>query len=149
MKILCDTNVIARSLEPEHAQHSQACGAISELTLQGHELCVSPQVFFELWAVATRPVEQNGLRRTCLEAQTIYRETLSLFTLVPETSSVVSVWEDLVVKHNVTGKKSHDTHLAATMIVNDVTHLLTFNTQDFLRFGMITVIQPADVQKTP
>lgn len=149
MRVLCDTNVIARSLEPKHAQHSHACQAIGELTLQGHELCVSPQVFFELWAVATRPVEQNGMGRTCLEAQTIFKETLSLFTLIPETSSVISVWEELVIKHSVTGKKSHDTHLAATMIVNNVSHLLTFNTQDFVRFDTITVIQPANVRKAP
>ncbi len=148
MKVFCDTNVIARSLEPEHAQHLQACNAIKELTLQGDELCVSPQVFFELWAVATRPIEQNGLGRTCLEAQTILRETLSLFTLIPETPSVISVWEGLVVKHSVMGKKSHDTHLAATMIVNSVSHLLTFNAQDFLRFDSLTVLQPGNFQKT-
>lgn len=129
MKVLCDTNVIARSLEPEHAQHLQACIAVKELTLQGHELCVIPQIFFELWAVATRPIEQNGLGRTCLEAQAILKETL-------------------VVKHSVIGKKSHDTHLAATMIVNNVSHLLTFNAQDFLRFDTLTVIQPGKLQKT-
>jgi predicted nucleic acid-binding protein len=35
--------------------------------------------------------------------------------------------------------------LAAVMNVYGITHLLTFNTPDFKRFGNVDVVSPADV----
>jgi predicted nucleic acid-binding protein len=40
------------------------------------------------------------------------------------------------------GKQVHDTRLVAAMIVHRVTHLLTLDAGDFLRFPEITVVHP-------
>jgi hypothetical protein len=50
-----------------------------------------------------------------------------------------------MVVHGVTGKSIHETRLVATMIVERVPSLLTFNTRDFARFNEIVVLEPHDV----
>jgi|GEM_PF-2113909 len=51
----------------------------------------------------------------------------------------------LVTVHTVKRKTSHDARLVAAMQRHDVTHLLTFNRQDFLRFTEITTVTPPEV----
>jgi hypothetical protein len=48
-------------LQPRHPHYSIAAPAIEALPEQGRELHIVPQNLIELWVVATRPVEQNGL----------------------------------------------------------------------------------------
>jgi len=38
-----------------------------------------------------------------------------------------------------------DTKFAAAMLVHGISHILTFNVQDFKRFPSITVVHPATV----
>ena len=49
----------------------------------------------------------------------------------------------------VIGKNAHDARLVAAMRVHGVTHLLTFNDQDFARYTGITVLTPAAVFAPP
>jgi predicted nucleic acid-binding protein len=69
----------------------------------------------------------------------------NLFILLPDTPAIFSEWEKLVVKYQVMGKQLHDTRLVAAMMVHQITHLLTFNTDDFKRFAEITAIDPRDI----
>jgi predicted nucleic acid-binding protein len=54
-------------------------------------------------------------------------------------------WERLVTLHHVTGKNAHDARLVAAMVVHGITHLLTFNTADFVRFPGVMALDPASV----
>jgi hypothetical protein len=58
-----------------------------------------------------------------------------------------SNWRRLVVKYRVSGVQVHDARLVASMLVHDVTHILTFNIQDFTRYAPdgIIAIDPATV----
>jgi predicted nucleic acid-binding protein len=47
------------------------------------------------------------------------------------------------VTHGVSGKKAHDARLVAAMTVNGITHILTFNADDFTRYTGITVLHPS------
>ena len=49
-------------------------------------------------------------------------------------------------QYKVIGRRVHDTRLVAAMNVHSVTHLLTFNTDDFKRYDGITVVDPAFVK---
>ena len=64
MAILIDTNVLLRSLYPDHPHHSGAENALTVLRLRGETLCVAPQNLIEFWAVATRSRDDNGLGMT-------------------------------------------------------------------------------------
>ncbi len=43
------------------------------------------------------------------------------------------------------GKQVHDARLVAAMITHHITHLLTFNIDDFKRFSAIVVVHPRSV----
>ena len=45
--------------------------------------------------------------------------------------NVIDVWFDLVMRHSLKGKRVHDVHLLASVMVNDVPMLLTSNPADF------------------
>ena len=59
--MLIDTSALLRTLQPAHPQREVVRAAIGMLTTRGRGLHLVPQVLVELWVVATRPVEQNGL----------------------------------------------------------------------------------------
>jgi predicted nucleic acid-binding protein len=65
--------------------------------------------------------------------------------LLPDTDSIFSEWEQLVVQYQVSGKQVYDARLVAAMNTNRITHLLTFNTADFKRYDGITVVNPSSV----
>ncbi len=149
MNILLDTNILTRLAEPGHAMHRQALDATAALRFQGHTLCIVPQTLYECWVVSTRPASVNGLGKTGTEAAAELASLKSLFLLLPDTAAMLSIWEQLVTTNAVLGKNAHDARLAAAMLSHGVTHLLTFNDQDFVRFAGITVLTPAAVLAPP
>jgi hypothetical protein len=74
--VLVDTNALLRTLQVRHPQHEVITRALELLAEQGRHLHVVPQNLVELWVVATRPVEQNGLGLTMFVLS-----ALRLFTL--------------------------------------------------------------------
>jgi len=62
--VLVDTSTLLRTLQLHHPQLETARAAIKALTAQGRDLHIVPQNLIELWVVATRPVDQNGLGMT-------------------------------------------------------------------------------------
>lgn len=145
MRYLVDTNVLLRSLEEDHPMNDAAVNAVQFLLIQGKELCIVSQNLIEFWTVATRPISSNGLGLSSAQASAELTELKSIFTLQPDTSDILPIWEQLVVQHQVMGKQTHDTRLVAAMIVHQITHLLTFNTEDFKRFTEITAIDPREI----
>ena len=61
MPVLVDSNVLLRSLHPGHPHYAAAERAVATLRLRNEILCIAPQILIELWAVATRPCDDNGL----------------------------------------------------------------------------------------
>jgi predicted nucleic acid-binding protein len=54
-------------------------------------------------------------------------------------------WRRLVASCSVSGVEVHDAMLAAVMKVHDITHLLTFNKDDFKRYPGIKALLPSEV----
>ena len=67
-------------------------------------------------------------------------EAFTLFT--GDEKAIFQQWKQLVKHHNVKGTKVHDTRLVAAMLVHGLTHILTFNINDFQRFNEITATHP-------
>jgi predicted nucleic acid-binding protein len=145
MNILLDTNVLARLAQPAHPHHHLAVTAVDALDQQGNQLCLVPQVLYEFWVVATRPLASNGLGFSAAEAAGELSRILGLFKLFPETAAVFPEWQSLVTMQTVMGKNAHDARLVAAMLVNGLTYLLTFNVADFSRYAAIQVMDPAAV----
>jgi hypothetical protein len=67
------------------------------------------------------------------------------FRLLPDSLSTFQEWRRLVVAYSVTGVAVHDTKIVASMSAYAVTHLLTFNVDDFKRYSGIIVVSPASI----
>ena len=64
-----DTNVLLRSIDVGHAAQPVAQEAMIRLRQSGESLSVFPQNLIEFWAVATRPVANNGLGLSIAQAE--------------------------------------------------------------------------------
>lgn len=145
MSFAIDTNVLLRSIDVGHAAQPVAQDALIALRDRNEILSVFPQNLIEFWAVATRPVANNGLGLTIAQAEKELANLRYLFLLLPDTERIFREWEQLVTSYQVIGKQAHDTRIVAAMLAHSVGHLLTFNTDDFKRYDEITVIDPKDV----
>ncbi len=147
MNIFLDTNIFLRLTDENSSQHELVVKAVAQLLARGDELYFAPQTIVEFWAVATRPLQANGLG---LDAQTIEhkREEFSdEYKMLEETPALYEKWLELVKQHAVQGKQVHDTRLVAQMLVHNINTILTINTADFKRFSNITAVHPEQVLK--
>lgn len=149
MRILADTNILVRLTEVGSVDHAAAADAKKHLDRLGHDVCIVPQVIYELWSVATRPMENNGLGMSVPEAQRMIADFKGTFRLLRDERTVYERWESIVVDYDVRGKKSHDARLLAAMLRHGVSHVLTLNSQDFARFDDITVVTPTEAATMP
>jgi predicted nucleic acid-binding protein len=145
MNYLVDTNILSRLVEPGHPLHQPALAAVKRLVSDGHKLYIVPQNLYEFWVVLTRPTAVNGLGKTAAEAAAELASVKGLFRFLDETPAIYGVWEQLVTGTPVIGKNGHDARLVAAMTVHGLTHLLTFNAQDFRQYPGTTTVTPADV----
>ncbi|HVQ37795.1 MAG TPA: PIN domain-containing protein [Pyrinomonadaceae bacterium] len=142
MTFAVDTNVLLRSIDDGHVAQPIAQKGLFALRERGEALSIFPQNLIEFWAVATRPLINNGLGLSIAKAAEEIINLKTLFVLLPDTPEIFSEWEKIVLQYQVSGKQAHDARLVAAMHVHDVTQLLTINSSDFKRFTSITAVNP-------
>ena len=106
---------------------------------------MTAQNLIEFWSVASRPIEANRLGWSVETVRQEIDRLLALFPLLDDTADVFTHWLQLVSTYRVIGRRVHDARLVAAMLTHGVTHLLTFNRDDFRQFAMITVVTPMDL----
>jgi predicted nucleic acid-binding protein len=144
--VLADSNVLLRVFQRGHPLHPSAIAAV-RLLHRGRELVLVPQNLVELWVVATRPTDVNGLGLTPHRAALQMARLNRTFPMLPETPDLHWEWQSLVREYQVSGKKAHDTRLVAAMRIHAVNAILTFNGDDFRRYSGIQVIHPGDLRE--
>ena len=143
---LLDTNILLRLVDRAAASHTVAVVALARLLAAGHELYITAQNLIEYWSVATRPLAANGLGWDVARTRGVVADLMSRFPLLDEMPDVFPRWLQLVSVEGVSGRQVHDARLVAVMAAHGVTHLLTFNVEDFRRYSSITVVHPMDVR---
>jgi predicted nucleic acid-binding protein len=68
MAVLLDTNILLRLLQPHSLYAPIAERALNALRSRNEALQITAQNIVEFWAVATRPVTENGLGMTVEQA---------------------------------------------------------------------------------
>jgi predicted nucleic acid-binding protein len=106
---------------------------------------LTSQIIIEFWVVATRPTEVNGLGWTPERTKNQINQFLTRFTVLEETPEIFTLWFQLVTDYNIKGKRTHDIRLLAVMKAHSITHLLTFNPDDFVPLPNIIILQPQDL----
>lgn len=142
IKYLLDTNILLRIADTSSPQHHLVINAIKEILILGDLGVITSQVLVEFWVVATRPSNVNGLGWTPQETREKINQFIAQFILLEETPDIFLNWLQLVTDYNIKGKRTHDLRLLAVMKTHHITHLLTFNPNDFIQLPQITIIQP-------
>ena len=126
--------------------HQAATEAVENLVSGGEVVCIFPQNLYEFWVIATRPREQNGLGMSATEAETHCSQFEAVFSLKADVPAIYAEWKNLVAQNAVMGKNAHDARIVAAMKIHNISHLLTFNCDDFKRFQpIITVTEPNEL----
>ena len=141
---LVDTNIFLRLAKRDDPQHALVATALNRLIEQGAEICYMPQNVVEFWNVFTRPKERNGFGLSPAEANAQTALLENRFTLLPENERIHPAWRELVVSYSVSGVQVHDARLVAVMRVHGISHLLTLNRNDCLRYHEITIVHPTE-----
>jgi predicted nucleic acid-binding protein len=144
VSVLVDTNVLLRRLEPLHEHHRHAVDATARLVESAEPVHVTPQNIAEFWAVVTRPVARNGLGLALAIAIAEIGRIERVFALLPDHPGIYDQWKHLVATHAVMGDRVYDARLVAAITLHGVRRILTFNVEDFTRYG-IEVIHPSAV----
>ena len=142
--MLIDTSALLGTIQVRHPQYETVLRALEALTARGRDLYIVPQNLVELWVVATRPAERNGLGMSPAAVAAELARIKSMFELLPDTPAIYPVWESLVIQYRVSGKPAHDARLVAAMLVHGLTAVLTFDRAGFSRYAGIEVVHPAD-----
>ena len=149
MTYLVDTNVLGRLANSKDAQHGAALHAATELERRGEVLHLSPQVLIEFRGIATRPIAQNGLGPSAIDAEALAAGFETAFPLVADTPDIYPIWKAAVSGLGIIGKQVHDARLVAVCHAHAITHLLTFDVADFSRMAQfgpgLVVVDPASI----
>lgn len=146
MLVLADTGILLRLLDRTDPMHADARRAVRVLRQRGDACVTSPQNAAEFWNVCTRPATaRGGLGLDVVETDRRLRLIERLIQVFPDAPAAYAHWRRLTVGASVMGVQSHDARVAAFMVAYGLTHVLTLNPSDFLRFPGIVVLTPAGV----
>ncbi|HUA42270.1 MAG TPA: PIN domain-containing protein [Streptosporangiaceae bacterium] len=148
-RVLVDTNVFLSATDQGRAEHRQALAILNEWTARGTTLYASGQIMREYLAVATRPVEANGLGLKQADAVANVRALRTRTSLLAEEASVADRLLDLLSEIPCSGKQVHDANVVATMLVHGIDSLVTINVTDFSRFGHLIALIPLQAAGRP
>ena len=102
MSYFLDTNILLRTLVTDDPNYQITMSAIASLKRGKEQLFIAPQNLIELWNVATRPADRNGLGLSPDEAQVEVARLKELFVLLPDREQIYPEWERLVKTYKVT-----------------------------------------------
>lgn len=139
---LLDTNVLLRMSDRTSPVNLLAGRAAATLLRQQDRVFITSQNIIEFWVVGTRPATVNGLGWSVEQTRTQIEQILNQFPQLEETPQIFPYWFNLVTSYQIQGKRVHDARLVAVMLAHGVTHLLTFNPDDFRNINEIVVVHP-------
>ena len=143
--LFVDTNVLLTATDVLRPSHLEAQRIFSKANQQGFHLALSGQILREYLAVATRPVEANGLGLTVPDAVENVEQFLEFANLFEETEEVALRLRELAKNLDVRGPRLHDANIVATMLVHRIPVLVTQNSKDFIGFGGIKTLAIDDI----
>jgi predicted nucleic acid-binding protein len=140
-RVFLDTGILLRIAIANFPFHPEARRLIAIEYRRNSQIWISRQVIREFLVQATRP--QSFMKPlTIKKAIQLIEGMHGQFTIANETSDVTKKMFDLLKTYPTTGKQVHDANIVATMLVNNVTTLLTHNPEDMRRFASIITVVP-------
>ncbi len=132
-KIFIDTNILIYANLSLSPFHELAQNRIKQFVTTGFNLFLSRQVLREYLSSMTR---KNEL--TAEVSITQLKQDIQFFSedyyILEDSSSITEKLTDLMEEFSVSGALVHDANIVATMLVNRIKHILTYNVSDFKKF---------------
>lgn len=144
-RYLLDTNILLRVDDAISEQSRLARQAFETLISQDHACFITSQVIGEYYSVATRPISSNGFGWGSEKGQRERDLWLSKCTLLEEIAEIFPLWMRLIDRYKVTGRRIFDLRLLAVMRAHQITHLLTFDVEDFPTVSGLTIVHPNQI----
>ena len=140
--VVVDTNILLAATDRSRDTHQ---AATAFLNTDERRLALTPQIVREYFAVATRPVQANGLGLPSENAVANIEQFLEDMELLDETLPTTSRLLDLLIQRPATGKQVHDANIVAVAVTHKASTIVTDNIAHFLRFaGLIDIENLAD-----
>ncbi len=138
-KVLIDTNIWLYYLDETSEYHKKARNTISLYIKEGYDLFITCQIIREILVVMTKfnpAKEPVSIKNSVLKI----REILKFVALLFETKSTQTIFEELIIKHNIRGLKIHDANIISIAMENSINKIITNNPEDFENIGNIEII---------
>ena len=145
--LFLDTNVLLSATDESRPSHAGAQCILRYASQGERHFAISGQVVREYLVVATRPVNANGLGLDTGSAVGNIDKIRKRTVFFDETESVSAVLQDMVADYSIEGKRIHDANVAATMLANNISKLITENGSDFTPFDEIETVNIAEVAR--
>ena len=145
--LFVDTTVLVHANVAKAPCHEQALTALKTSHRAGHPLWISRQVLREFVATTTRPQTFTKPSPPDVVIERV-RYLEERFHVADDTGAVTGHLVKLLRDFEFGGKQVHDANIVATMLAYDLGLLLTYNVDDFKRFGELIRIQEPGLQPT-
>ena len=136
-----DTNVLVYALDADAPQHAPSRALLEAGRDGSTTLYVSSQILCEFYSVVTNA---RRVQRPCSPADALaaIAALLGFLRVLPVPIRAVEDLLGLLRRGPVSGADVFDLQLVATMNVNGVRSIYTFNAGDFTGFAEIDVLSP-------
>lgn len=139
--ILLDTNILTCIKQTAHPDYAKVTKRLIDYVTADEELVICPQVLYEFYVVATRPVNANGLDLSSEEAVKEVQQFQQAYSFVDDPAELFHGWRGLVKKYGTKGLPAYDTKIVAFMQAQRIKQIYTLNPTDFKRYyDIITVL---------
>jgi predicted nucleic acid-binding protein len=140
-RIFIDTNILFYANNSGSEFGMQSIQRMNELLTNDNQLLISSQVIRDFSNVGIREARRSGLTMT--EAVATILNNIAIFErnfeILFDNQDVMNTWKQLIPTLR-TQKDIFDYNIVATMKSNNISHILTHNTSDFIQFADIQVI---------
>jgi uncharacterized protein len=126
---IVDTNVLVYALDADATQHLVSRRLLDEGCNGATNLYVTSQILCEFYSIVTNP-RRVAKPRSAAEAIAAITNLLSFLKVLPIPAHTVEGWLGLLRSRPVMGGDVFDLQLVATMLVNGLQPIYTYNTTD-------------------
>lgn len=145
--VFIDTNVLVYAKLTSAPFHDDARRSLSTLQTSRRDLWINRQVLREYLAVVTR--QTFAMPIPAMQAVSDIQLFEQIFNVADETAATTARLLPLLETIPIGGKQVHDANIVATMLVYGISHLLTHNVADFLRFSHLITVLPLVAPAAP
>lgn len=138
-----DANILIYALDADAPQHV-ACRTLLEAATQSEEpatLYVTSQILCEFYAIVTNP-RRVPKPKSSADALAAISGMLGFLRVLPVPVTAIDEVMALLRRHPVKGGEIFDLQIIATMKLNGINRIYTFNTDDFNPFAEIEALTP-------